>query len=195
MPLSFDPDRPTYISFEGNVDTFSTNELNVILGQLVHGGAKEIQLGISSEGGDVSKGNQLYSFLRSLPIDLTTHNIGDVDSIANVIFLAGKRRYANSNARFMLHGVARRIKARDGFVSLGEQELMEALEYVRKDHQRIAKTIAKHTKLTTRKIVDMFRRGDVIFTPAEAESVGMIHGVKEWIVSQGSNVFTVHNTA
>ena len=41
------------------------------------------------------EGVAIYTTLRALPLDLTTHNIGNVDSIGNIIFLAGARRYAS----------------------------------------------------------------------------------------------------
>jgi hypothetical protein len=50
-------------------------------------------------------GMTVYNVLRGLPCDLTIHNIGNVDSIGNAIFLAGKHRYACKNSTFMFHGV------------------------------------------------------------------------------------------
>lgn len=47
----------------------------------------------------------LYAFLRGVPFDLIVHNVGNVDSIGNAIFLAGQTRYACPQATFMFHGV------------------------------------------------------------------------------------------
>ncbi len=40
-----------------------------------------------------------------VPYKLITHNVGNVDSIGNVIFLAAEERYACSTSTFMFHGV------------------------------------------------------------------------------------------
>jgi ATP-dependent protease ClpP protease subunit len=47
---------------------------------------------LSSPGGHVMLGMNLYNVLRALPIKLTTHNVGNVDSIGNAVFLAGNPR-------------------------------------------------------------------------------------------------------
>ena len=53
-----------------------------------------------------------------MPFELITHNVGNVDSIGNVVFLAGTRRYAVPHATFMFHGV--------GFNAPPNQRLEEA---------------------------------------------------------------------
>lgn len=63
----------------------------------------QFQLHLSTEGGNMTAGFALYNFLKSLPIPLTTHNIGSVESIGVVIFLAGGRRFACRHSRFLLH--------------------------------------------------------------------------------------------
>src|SRR5258708_24946324 len=59
----------------------------------------------SSTGGSVQAGVTLFNFLRALPVDVVMHNTGSVDSIATVIFLAGKVRYACEHSRFLFHGI------------------------------------------------------------------------------------------
>ena len=71
--------------------------------QALQNGATEIELHLSSEGGNMTAGFALYFFLKSLPVPLTTHNIGSVESVAVVIFLAGQKRYACPGTRFLIH--------------------------------------------------------------------------------------------
>ncbi|EEI47924.1 MAG TPA: Clp protease [Proteus vulgaris] len=66
-------------------------------------GATEIKIHISSQGGDIAAGFTAYNFLKSLPVNVTTHNISNVESIANIIYLAGSKRLINPMARFLLH--------------------------------------------------------------------------------------------
>jgi ATP-dependent protease ClpP protease subunit len=71
--------------------------------QALQSGASEIELHLSSEGGNMTAGFALYFFLKSLPIPLSTHNVGSIESIAVVIFLAGAKRYACPGTRFLVH--------------------------------------------------------------------------------------------
>lgn len=73
--------------------------------QALQSGASEIELHLSSEGGNMTAGFALYFFLKSLPIPFTTHNIGSVESIAVVVFLAGHKRYACPGTRFLVHSL------------------------------------------------------------------------------------------
>jgi len=63
----------------------------------------ELRIYISSKGGDTVAGFTAYNFLKSLGVKVTTHNLSNVESIANVIFMAGSERIANPLSRFLLH--------------------------------------------------------------------------------------------
>jgi Clp protease len=45
-------------------------------------------------GGSIQSGIALYNFLRAIPATVTTHNVGNVDSIGNAVFLAADERLA-----------------------------------------------------------------------------------------------------
>lgn len=65
--------------------------------------ATEINIHISSQGGDTAAGFAAYNFLKSLPVVLRTHNLSNVESMANLIFLAGSERFVNPVSRFLIH--------------------------------------------------------------------------------------------
>lgn len=71
--------------------------------QAIGNGATSLQIHISSGGGDLISGFTAYHFLKSLSIPIATHNISNVESVANVIFMAGSERRANPGSRFLLH--------------------------------------------------------------------------------------------
>jgi ATP-dependent protease ClpP protease subunit len=71
--------------------------------QALQSGATELELHMSTEGGNMTAGFALYFFLKSLPLPLTTYNIGSVESVGVVIFLAGRRRFACPGTRFLVH--------------------------------------------------------------------------------------------
>jgi ATP-dependent protease ClpP protease subunit len=94
-----------YVSFSAEINQNTTEALIALLSQQINMGIKEIYLLLSTCGGNVMNGLTIYSILRSLPAELTTHNVGNVDSIGNSIFLAGQKRYACPHSTFTFHSV------------------------------------------------------------------------------------------
>src|SRR5258705_13380029 len=98
-------DDTVYLSFSAEIVPFTTESLLAACANLANAGVKNVYLMLSTPGGSVSHGITLYNTLRAMPFNLVTHNVGGVNSIGNVIFLAGAERYACPNATFMFHGV------------------------------------------------------------------------------------------
>ena len=87
---------------------------------------------------------------------LTVHNIGSVDSIGNVIFLAGEDRYAAENATFMFHGVGFDVK---GPIRIEEQYARDRLEssYGLSDQKRMGQIITSRSCVKNDEIAKLFR--------------------------------------
>jgi len=108
-------------------------------------------------------GITVYNFLKSLPINLTTHNIGIVDSIANVIFLAGKTRYAVKNSSFLFHRVGFDINQ----ARFEEKNIKEKLRMIQRDQKLIADIITEQSQYTKKEIEKMFLEADTRTARAE----------------------------
>ena len=91
------------VHFIGPINHNSVCTIRNLCLQALQSGASEIELHMSTEGGNMTAGFALYFFLKSLPLPLTTHNIGSVESVGVVIFLAGTKRYACPGTRFLVH--------------------------------------------------------------------------------------------
>ncbi len=92
------------IHFYGPINAISILELNnTILNPVYQCGAKHITLSLSSNGGDLVSGFTAYNLIRSLPVEVTTINMGSVESIAMMIYLAGNKRLCHPNSRFLIH--------------------------------------------------------------------------------------------
>jgi ATP-dependent Clp protease protease subunit len=74
-------------------------------------GVRQYIILMSSMGGDVLSGLLVYNYLKGLPIEVTTFNVGNVDSSAAIVFCAGSRRYAVPEARFLIHEISLTITA------------------------------------------------------------------------------------
>ena len=91
------------VHFIGPINHGSACTIRNLCLQALQSGATELELHMSTEGGNMTAGFALYFFLKSLPLALTTHNVGSVESVGVVIFLAGSKRYACPRTRFLVH--------------------------------------------------------------------------------------------
>ena len=78
-----------YVSFSAEINPHTTESLLSVMANLVNQRVKAVHLLLSTPGGRVMNGLNIYNVLIGLPIELVTHNVGNVDSIGNAIFLAG----------------------------------------------------------------------------------------------------------
>jgi ATP-dependent protease ClpP protease subunit len=177
-------DKTIYINFFDGINPTTVNKfIKFTVDAIQQHSPTEIVYFISSNGGDVDSGFTLYNFLVSLhgKIKITMHNIGTIDSIANVIFLAGQKRYAAPNASFLFHGIVMNFNAG----GIGRTLLKENLSRLDGMETRMADTISKNTKLTTEELKNFFQQGegkDVQFALDKA----VIHEIKVPSVPQGS---------
>jgi ATP-dependent protease ClpP protease subunit len=149
-------------------------------------GVQDVYLLISTPGGNVREGLNLYNVLRGMPFKLTTHNVGNVDSIGNMVFLAGTTRYACPHSTFMFHGVG--FEA--GGQRLEEQFLRERLQGILSDQKRIGAVIAQHTNLSPRAIAALFRQAQTK-DAAYAVSCGIVHQVKDVQIPAGAPIVSL----
>ena len=89
--------------FSGAITQQSVHNIRSIVLDAIKQNASSIKLVFSSEGGDLNAGLSLYHFLRALPIPLTIHNFGTIESIAVLIYMAADTRLVTDDAWFLVH--------------------------------------------------------------------------------------------
>lgn len=181
------PPKTVYVSFSAEINANTTEALISVFANCVNQKVQEIHLMLSSPGGIVMNGMNLYNVLRAMPAKLTTHNAGNVDSIGNVVFLAGEKRYACAHSTFMFHGVG--VDLNQG-VRLEQKLLRERLDSIESDHKRIGALMADRTSLTKEAIEGLFREAqtkDVTF----ATGCGIVHEIRDVQIPTGSTVVSL----
>jgi ATP-dependent protease ClpP protease subunit len=102
-----EPPEHVIINFILPINPDTTNLLLSVVSAQIRNHAKKITIVLASPGGDPSSAFAAYNILRSLPIEITTFNAGNIDSAAMLIYCAGKHRYSlPSPARFLIHSAA-----------------------------------------------------------------------------------------
>lgn len=175
-----------YINFSAEINQQTSEALMNFLAENINRGEKEFYILLSSPGGSTKNGIALYNYIRSLPVRIVMHNIGMIDSIGNVIFLAGDERYAVSHSSFLFHGVGFDIAQPTRFE---EKELKEKIQIIERDQKLISEIMAERTKLSVEEIRKIFLEAQTR-TPEEAKKMGFIQEIKEAKISEGAKVFS-----
>ena len=167
-------DSIEYVLFSRVIAPKSVVELVSKLNDIA-GRGQDVYLLLNSHGGNVAAGIHCYNMLRALPTRLVTHNVGNVDSIANAIFLAGEERYSTSSAVFMFHSVGFDFSEK---TRLDCRQLRERLDSAVADHNRIGAIISDRSKLALPAAIELFDV-QLVRTAEWALETGIIHEVTD----------------
>ena len=173
-----------YVSVSDQIDVKSAQLLLAFCAKLAQEDTDTIYLMLSSPGGNVREGIQIYNTLRALPCEVITHNMGAVDSIANVVFQAGDKRYSCPHASFMFHGVGQTINQN---IRLARKDLQERLVLVQSDQQKMGAIIVERTNLTSEEVDQMFLEA-ATRNPAEALEKGIIDEICDPVIPKGASI-------
>jgi ATP-dependent protease ClpP protease subunit len=176
-----------YISFSGEINPSTAETLTEALANCVNSNVQQIHLLLSTTGGTVREAINLYNVLKGMPFELTTHNVSEVNSSGNVLFLAGKKRYATANATFMFHGVGYAVQ--QGY-RLEEKDVREKLTGILREQQRIGDVISKNTSISTKEIASLFKKAQTK-NASFALDKGIIHEIREVQLIKGSPVISL----
>jgi ATP-dependent protease ClpP protease subunit len=135
----------------------------------------------------VPKGITTYNTLRAMPFKLVTHNVGNVDSVGNVVFLAGEERLACPHSTFMFHGVA--WPANEG-EQLTRGVLRERTDGLLADEKRIGSIIRERTNLRAADVDALFSEAKTK-DATEAVSGGIVHEIKDVQIPPGIPIFSL----
>lgn len=177
-----------YVYFNADIDPESVDALIQILCDLVEKNASEVYLAISTGGGNIAAGMTLYSFLRGVPFKLIAHNIGNIDSVGNVVFLGAQERYACAHSTFLFHGVHWNFASPTS--RLEEKDLREILEQLVAYRSRMGEIISDRSKLAKQTIGEFFKSSETV-TAQFAEENGIVHGIRDFHVPAGAAVIRI----
>jgi ATP-dependent protease ClpP protease subunit len=127
--------------------------------------------------------------MRALPVQITTHNFGQTDSIANVIFSAGKNRYATQNASFLFHGVSMNYQNQ----SFIESQLEEQFKIVKRLRENIALAFASYSGVSVADSEALMVSGATILNSQDALAKLIIHEIRDAAIPPNSKIISIGN--
>lgn len=127
---------------------------------------------INSDGGHVDVGFDIYNFIKSLGVPITTIGQGMVASIATVIFMAGDKRRVLPNTQFMIHAP---------MISV-EMANADEMEYITKDiketENKLTKFYSQHLNLNAEAINPLLKK-DTYLTEPQLLDLGFVTQERE----------------
>jgi len=186
LKLPEDQYKTAYISLSAEINVSTTEQIIATAFNLVTQGYNRLYFLASTPGGGVMNGINVYNILRGLPAKIIFHNVGNIDSIGNAIFLSGDERYACPHSTFMFHGV--------GFdmanVRIEQKNADEMLNGILADQKRIADIMVERTHLNTVEAADLFKEARTK-DAAYAASKGIVLDVRDINIPAGSPIFSL----
>ncbi len=167
------------------VITFTTDVCEDSVGRMITYASEAINrqtdsmiLMISSSGGDLPAAFTAYNFLLTLPLKVTTYNIGNIESSSNLIFLAGQRRVASPTSQFMLHGISSPAN------SFTRSEIMAQGDRLELDIKRYAEVFrSRTTDCAVQLEIELCLSGNTRYLSArEAYEAGIVNSPDEGVI-------------
>ncbi len=174
-----------YATLAGNVDVQMVQRVFQACATAINGGVKTIHLLIQSTGGFVGDGVALYNYLRNLPLNLIAYNVGSVQSIAVIVFLAAKQRKASETANFMIH---RPYSTAQVGATAPQLELLT--DGIRADDERMDKILRSAVKLPEEKW-QLHQYGNLTISAKDALGYGLIHEIADFKPPEGTQIANI----
>ncbi|MBU3925447.1 ATP-dependent Clp protease proteolytic subunit [Patescibacteria group bacterium] len=186
-------DQVTIINFVAGITDKTASLLMFLLTEQLRSGVSNFRINISSTGGMVFHAVSVFNFLNGLRnVHLHTHNLGQIDSGANLIFLAGQERTASKSSSFLLHQPELTIQGQGANFSI--DFLKERIESLEKDEAKMAEIIADKIGKTQQEVLQMFKSRKT-YSSSEAKDLKFITQIEEFVAEPGMPIFTITNQA
>ncbi len=177
--------RTVYIRFHAVINFNTINTLTKTIQKKLDDGYERFVLLISSVGGSVFHGVHAYHFLKGIPAEVITHNIGSSNSVAVILFCAGSERFCSPNARFLIHGVNTHL---EGDFEL--KQIEEELNILRNDTETMAKIISDTTQKTTEEVMKTMAERTAL-NAEQSKEFGLTTKIKVEIFEKGAEVIEI----
>jgi ATP-dependent Clp protease protease subunit len=134
---------------------------------------KPITLLINSYGGSCYDGLALYDTIRACPAPVITVAMGMVASMGFIIFLAGDKRFATVNTKFLNHQPSSEIAGKSSDIEVEAHEITKLKDLM-------IGIVAERTKIPKAQIKKNIKVGDNYYDAKEAMKNGIIHKVIDY---------------
>jgi len=160
-----------YINFQASINFATSNRLQKLVKGYMDEGVTKLHLLLSTYGGKIPAGINIYNFLVGLPIEVVSiHNSSYVDSSGIIVYCAGKERYASPYGSFLFHNPICNIKEA---MSLELPKMREITNSLENDQHKIIKIIKSVTNCSEEEIEELMDKRKSLNT-LQALDIGLV---------------------
>ncbi|MFF7710191.1 ATP-dependent Clp protease proteolytic subunit [Pseudomonas sp. NPDC007930] len=178
------------VNFTGPIHSATCGRLIEVCSSAVRAEASSILLKIATMGGEASYGFTLFNFLRSLPVPVNTHNLGTVESMGNILYLAGSHRTACRHSKFLFHPFHWNLNGSVDHARMAEYAMSMDFDLELYARITLERTAGAPKAMAIR---DYLLAAPAIISAEEAIDYGLVHAVDEATDYAGAVSHAVHN--
>jgi ATP-dependent protease ClpP protease subunit len=146
----------------------------------------KVHMAFQSSGGFVGDGVFLYNLFRSIPVELTLYNIGQISSAGVIAYLGARNRKTSTGATFMIHQSA------NSPMGAGSAKLQSIAKSLVLDDERNEAILRAHVNMPD-ELWNEMRYHNLNLGSAEAVKFGIAHAIGDFAPAPHSQVFNVLN--
>jgi ATP-dependent protease ClpP protease subunit len=176
------------ISFVGPIDSGSMAVLVRNVNEQIQHGTSKVTILVASPGGDTAAAFGAYNILRNLPVEITTFNIGNVDSAAMLLYCAGKHRYSLPATRFLIHGNSFNPLPNTSW----DAAMLDAQLQQVKSLNDIVLHVISQTATKKSSEIESAIHGQQILTPEQAKQWGIVEEIRDNFMIPGATMVSVN---
>lgn len=166
---------PTIIRYFAGIHYWDLMPLYEAIESEFKEGQRDFTILLATGGGSALNGLPAYNYLKGLPINLTIHNCGHVDSMGVVLFCAGQKRVACSQSSFLLHKQRFDSQGHEGMTELEVREALADMKSNDKKYLEVLSQTTGRSQSELKKLMSMPR----VLSPEQALEIGLVHEIKE----------------
>jgi ATP-dependent protease ClpP protease subunit len=173
-----------YAAFCGDIAQVTAAKVVAGLTNAMGAQSKHVHLLFQTAGGYVGDGVFLYNFFRTIPIELTLYNVGQISSAGVIAYLGARHRKTTRNATFMIH----RSASSPQFAT--STKLQHTAKTLVLDDERTETIIREHVHFPP-KLWKKIDHHDIYISGEEAVAFGIADEITEFAPPAGVQVFNI----
>jgi ATP-dependent Clp protease, protease subunit len=173
-----------YAMYCGGIEQANSQKVVSSLAAAMANKVRHIHVLFQSAGGYIADGVFLYNLFRTMPIEITLYNGGQISSAGVIAYLGAAHRITGANATFMIH------RSTNSPQVATASKLAHTAKSLVLDDDRCEGIIRSHVSLPPELWTEM-QYHDVYLTGNEALQYGMATGVADFAPPSGSQVYNL----
>lgn len=177
-----------YIEFFSTINTESINKLIIEIDEKISKGKDKFFIIIESSGGNTYACFHIYNYLKGIDAEIITYNIGNVSSMALIMFCAGDKRYCSPYSRFTYHKTGYNLA--DLRLDLGNIDYFYQQLEIEKNYI-VDALFSIIGEKRAKEIIEEDYLNHATYTSEQALEYNLVHEIKEKVIPKDAEIIRI----